>query len=364
MKRYKDTVIVPMEKRDEPAFFFVGPRLVPLPGNVVQPETPRHDLFLLIDVFHRAEVPDDTLTLPTFVPTQAMLDARRPLNVPVAGFVYHECVARLHLMDPAAPQRGDEWMARRLYEFLKGSSASRTLRHLRYASCYVRGVPASVVARQDWLEEMAALRPSAKLETHDGRKRNYLIHHMVRGTDWEDRAARDFADYGHLIIPAHFCFPARPLLLEAGTVHHPYFDDMTVSIDRIEAATGYIIEIKCPTPRDLPFDTLPDDYGVDSPSLLPDAREITYYEDTGPFDRDGSGDYYHQVNMQAFTLGLPTVFLVKYNIVTGGMKVVRCHIDVDWFSRFGPELMRAQRDVLRLRRDTGWTPEKHAAVNQ
>lgn len=363
MKRYKNTDILYVEARDDAAFFFVGPRLLPLPGNMVSSDVPRDDLFLLIDVFHRSEVVDTTLVPPNFTPTQTMLDARRPLNAPVAHFVYHECVARLRLMDPAAPQRGEEWMARRLYEFLKGSSASRILRHLRYASCYVRGVPPAVVARQDWLEEMAGLRPSAKLETHDGRKRNYLIHHMVRGTDWEDRAARDFASYGHCVIPAKYAFPNSPLLLEAGTIRHPYFDDVTVSIDRVEAASGYIIEIKCPTPRNLPFDTLPDEYGVDSLSLLPESREVSFYEDAGPFDRDGSGDYYHQVNMQAFTLNLPTVFLVKYNIVTGGMKVVRCHIDPDWFSRFGPELLRAQRDVIRLRRETGWTPEKHAAIN-
>lgn len=364
MQFYKQTPIITNNGNSQPAFFFYGPQLFPLIGNVVPPELPRDHIVLLIDVFHRSE-PNDyaSLALPEFVPTDAMIAARRPLNVRIPNIVYHECIERLGLFNPQPPQRGEEWYARRLFELLKGSQASRTLKHLRYCSMPVDNVPTEIVAAQDWLEEMCALRVCAKLENADGRPKDYLRHHMVRGTDWEDRAARDFAEYGHVVIPAQYNFPSAPVLMEAGTIYHPYYYNVTVSIDRIEAQTGYIIEIKCPTPRERLVEGLPADYSVDSPSILPQMRKVYFYEDNGPFDKRGTGDYYHQVNMQAFVLNVPTVFLVKYNILTGGMCVVHCHIDTDWFSKFGPELFRAQRDVLRLRRDSGWTVAKHEALN-
>lgn len=364
MKKYKNTVIQTASLHTEPAFFFYGPQLLPVPNNIVTPDIPRESLVLLIDVFHRPEQ-DDYATLITaeFVPTEDMLAQRRPLNIRIVGFIYHESIERLGLFDPMPPQRGSEWYARRLFELLKGSQASRTLKHLRYCSAPVENIPPEIVATQDWMEEMAALRVCAKLENADGRPKNYLKHHMVRGTDWEDRGARDFATYGHKVIPAKYNFPEKPVLLEAGTVYHPYYHDITVSIDRIEAATGYIIEMKCPTPREQLVHELPADYNPESPSIIPELRKVYYYEDSGPFDKRGTGDYYHQVNMQAFTLNLWTVFLVKYNILTGGMMVVKCWIDTDWFSKFGPELYRAQRDVMRLRRDTGWSVEKHNLVN-
>lgn len=364
MKKYKQVCIQQPSTNCEPAYFFYGPQLFPVPNNIVTPDIPRESLVLLIDVFHREEPDDYALFVTTaFVPTQEMLHQRRPLNTRIVGFAYHESIERLRLFDPTMAQRDLEWNERRKIELLKGSQASRILKHLRYCSEQVEGIPPQIVATQDWMEEMAALRVCAKLENADGRPKDYLKHHMVRGTDWEDRGARDFADYGHRVIPARYHFPERPVLLEAGTICHPYYTDVTVSIDRIEAATGYIIEMKCPTPRERLVDGLPVDYNPDSPSIAPEARKVYYYEDAGPFDKRGSGDYYHQVNMQAFVLNVPTVFLVKYNILTGGMCVVHCHIDVDWFSKFGPELFRAQRDVLRLRRDTGWTIEKHNQVN-
>jgi hypothetical protein len=369
---YKQTPIIADNGNREPAFFFYGPQLFPLHGNIVPPDLPRDGIVLLIDVFHRPE-PDDyaSLTLPVFVPTDDMMAARRPLNVRIPGIFYNQCTERLGLFDPQPPQRGEEWYARRLFELLKGSQASRTLKHLRYCSQPVDNVPNEIVASQDWLEEMCALRVCAKLENADGRPKEYLRHHMVRGTDWEDRVARDFADYGHVVIPEKYNFPRKPVLLEAGTIYHPYYYNVTVSIDRIVAQSDdpntpqddFIIEIKCPSPREILAEGLPPDYNPESPSILPELRKVYFYEDKGPFDRRGTGDYYHQVNMQAFVLNIQRVFLVKYNILTGGMCVVRCHIDPDWFSKYGPELFRAQRDVLRLRRDTDWTVQKHESLN-
>lgn len=365
MVKFKNTVVQRPSDNNQPSYFFSGPHLLPLKDNIVLPETPREGLVLLIDVLHRIEDDDfATLVMPPFIPTEEMIAKRRPLNFQIVSFPYHESIFRLGLFHPLPPQREDEWYGRRKTELKKGSAASRILKSLPFCVQYESGIPKEIVSTQEWMEECAALRPSAKLENADGRPKNYMIHHMVRGTDWEDRGARDFAEYGHFVIPAKYGFPAKPLLMEAGTIYHPYYTTMSVSIDRIEAQTGYIIEMKCPTPRNRLDSPLPLSYTPDSPSILPHLRKVDYYEDVVPFDPHGSSHYYHQVNMQAFVLDLPTVFLVKYNILTGGMTVVRCWIDPDWFSKFGPEMFRAERDVMRLRRDTGWSVEKHEMVNK